>query len=264
MKKCGIDQLTEREKDCLRRWLAHQTAKEMALDLGISPHAVEKRLKMARAKLGVTSSLEAARLLADFEGYQRSGSQSPDLVMAMPQGQERRTKPLVLGALAMSLSVAALILVAVHSSSRVEVAPAPATDGTRIDEHYPPSDYVKATPAEILVIIQDTFRTLDADHSGFLEGDESPMVVSEGGNPSYRRGKDGRLVPTEEVDHPTREELRAGFYKNADRNGDGKVSLAEYRRWAGPNIAREGIPAEWKADINRPIPSEPPSPVKPG
>ena len=47
-----ITRLTEREKEALRRWLGHKTAKEIALDLGISHHAVEKRLKMARVKLG--------------------------------------------------------------------------------------------------------------------------------------------------------------------------------------------------------------------
>ena len=46
-----LDRLTGGEKECLRRFLRHQTAKEIALDLGISHHAVEKRLKMARVKL---------------------------------------------------------------------------------------------------------------------------------------------------------------------------------------------------------------------
>jgi len=41
--------------------------------------AVEKRLKMARAKLGLASSLEAARLLVAAEGYGRSGPQASDL-----------------------------------------------------------------------------------------------------------------------------------------------------------------------------------------
>jgi hypothetical protein len=49
-------------------------AKQMALDLGISPHAVEKRLKMARAKLGLSSSLEAAKLV---ESLERSGQLVP-------------------------------------------------------------------------------------------------------------------------------------------------------------------------------------------
>jgi DNA-binding CsgD family transcriptional regulator len=87
--RAALARLTEREKDCLRRRLLHQTAKEMALELGVSPHAVEKRLKTARAKLGVGSSLEAARKLAALEGYQRLGAQSPDLAMAASATQKR-------------------------------------------------------------------------------------------------------------------------------------------------------------------------------
>lgn len=76
----SLSRLTEREKVCLRQWLQHKSAKEIAADLGISHHAVEKRLKMARIKLGATSSLEAARTLGDAEGYGQAVPQSPDLV----------------------------------------------------------------------------------------------------------------------------------------------------------------------------------------
>jgi DNA-binding CsgD family transcriptional regulator len=75
-----ISRLTEREKLCLRQWLQHKSAKEIAADLGISHHAVEKRLKMARTKLGATSSLAAARMLGEAEGYGQAVAQSPDLV----------------------------------------------------------------------------------------------------------------------------------------------------------------------------------------
>jgi DNA-binding CsgD family transcriptional regulator len=75
----SISRLTEREKVCLRQWLQHKSAKEIAADLGISHHAVEKRLKMARIKLGATSSLEAARMLGGAEGYGQVVAQSPDL-----------------------------------------------------------------------------------------------------------------------------------------------------------------------------------------
>jgi DNA-binding CsgD family transcriptional regulator len=74
-----LSRLTEREKVCLRQWLQHKSAKEIARDLGISNHAVEKRLKMARTKLGATSSLEAARMLGEAEGYGQAVPQSPDL-----------------------------------------------------------------------------------------------------------------------------------------------------------------------------------------
>ena len=76
----SLSRLTEREKVCLRQWLQHKSAKEIAADLGISHHAVEKRLKMARIKLGAASSLEAARMLVEAEGYGQAVPQSPDLV----------------------------------------------------------------------------------------------------------------------------------------------------------------------------------------
>ena len=74
-----LSRLTEREKVCLRQWLQHKSAKEIAADLAISHHAVEKRLKMARTKLGATSSLEAARILREAEGYGQAVTHSPDL-----------------------------------------------------------------------------------------------------------------------------------------------------------------------------------------
>ena len=70
-----LSRLTEREKLCLRQWLQHKSAKEIAADLGISHHAVEKRLKMARTKLGATSSLEAARMLGEAERYGQAVTQ---------------------------------------------------------------------------------------------------------------------------------------------------------------------------------------------
>jgi DNA-binding CsgD family transcriptional regulator len=256
MEKRLIDRLTEREKDCLRRWPAHQTAKEIALDLDISPHAIEKRLKMARAKLGVSSSLEAARLLEAAEGYGQMGPRAPDLATATPQGQEDLTRPLVLGGIAMILFAAALIFVAAQAPGTTQVAPSPVTDPEPITKHFPPTDFVKATPAEILVIVQNTFHVLDKDHSGFLEGDESPMVAPAEGSPVYRRDKNGKVLATGEVVHQTLDQLRKNFYAQADTDRDGKVSFEEYRRWDGPSIARQGIPAEWKADIDRPVPTD--------
>src|SRR5690606_39999059 len=90
----ALARLTDNEKECLRRRLRQQTAKEMALDLGVSPHAVEKRLKMARAKLGLSSSLEAARLLAAAEGYQQTGPHAADLEKSAPQENKWITRPL--------------------------------------------------------------------------------------------------------------------------------------------------------------------------
>jgi DNA-binding CsgD family transcriptional regulator len=56
--------LSPRQTECLRGVLELKSAKEIGRDLGISPHAVEKHLRVCREKFGVTTSAEAARLYA--------------------------------------------------------------------------------------------------------------------------------------------------------------------------------------------------------
>ena len=105
----ALSRLTEREKVCLREWLQHKSAKEIAADLGISHHAVEKRLKMARTKLGATSSLEAARMLGETEGYGQAVTQSPDLVSDALPVHSGFTRSAVLG-VAIMILVGAIVL----------------------------------------------------------------------------------------------------------------------------------------------------------
>jgi DNA-binding CsgD family transcriptional regulator len=105
----SLSRLTEREKVCLRQWLQHKSAKEIAADLGISHHAVEKRLKMARTKLGATSSLEAARMLGEAEGYGQAVAQTPDLVSDALPRHSAFTRLAVLGVMIMIL-VGAIVL----------------------------------------------------------------------------------------------------------------------------------------------------------
>ncbi|QMW23483.1 response regulator transcription factor [Sandaracinobacteroides saxicola] len=74
--------LTERQRDCLRLVRANATSKEIARELGISPHTADARLKAAIQTLGVASRREAARLLAEHEGtsdYQSLAYQAPQL-----------------------------------------------------------------------------------------------------------------------------------------------------------------------------------------
>jgi DNA-binding CsgD family transcriptional regulator len=133
--RAAIRRLTLAERECLKRCLSHQTAKQMALDLGISPHAVEKRLKMARAKLGLSSSLEAAKLVESLERYGRLGPQSPDLPsgdagpdehgsVAAPRNEtawiRRHRVYLVSGAMLMSVFAAMVLIIGVLSSGAVE------------------------------------------------------------------------------------------------------------------------------------------------
>lgn len=79
-----FDQLTPRQRECLRAVANHRTYKEVARDLGISDSAVEKHLRSAREKLGVETTAEAARrfLAEDGEadphgGFDHLADQSP-------------------------------------------------------------------------------------------------------------------------------------------------------------------------------------------
>lgn len=62
-----IDRLTERQRECLRLLFAHYKPGEIATRLGISTDRVNQHLKGARERLGVSRSIDAARLLAEAE-----------------------------------------------------------------------------------------------------------------------------------------------------------------------------------------------------
>lgn len=60
--------LSEREREVLRLLLVGHDAKSIARTLDLSVHTVNDRLREARRKLGVSSSREAARRLAEMDG----------------------------------------------------------------------------------------------------------------------------------------------------------------------------------------------------
>lgn len=262
-KQAALGRLTENEKDCLRRRLRHQTAKEMALDLGVSPHAVEKRLKMARTKLGLSSSLEAAQLLVASERYQQPAPQSLDLGIGAGEGDKRSHRPLVLGVIAMSFVTATLVALALQSSGTAD-ATGPA--GRAIPDDAPPAirdqfeekDLVKPTPAEVGIIVRDSFANADKDRSGYVEGHEAPYDGdADVMLPIYRRDDDGNVQATGEFRRLTIAQARAEFIADGDSNRDGKIDFTEYQRAQSPRIAKRGIPKAWRDDMNRPIPADP-------
>ncbi len=63
----AISKLTARQRDCLRLVLQHKQSKEIGRELGISPMTVDNHFRSAIQTLGVSSRLEAARLLAAHE-----------------------------------------------------------------------------------------------------------------------------------------------------------------------------------------------------
>lgn len=63
--------LNERQKQCLRLVYDNLEAKEIAKRLSLSPHTVNEHLREARRILGVSRSMQAARILVDIEGHER-------------------------------------------------------------------------------------------------------------------------------------------------------------------------------------------------
>ena len=244
--RAALGRLTDNEKECLRRRLQQQTAKEMALDLGVSPHAVEKRLKMARTKLGLSSSLEVARLLDAAGEYQRTGPQLADLAAASRASDKRFHRPLIFGGLVMTLVVAAIIAIAAQSSGGVAEA------GTTPDDFrmLPASNFVDGTPEELRAFAEERFRTMDKDGSGFVERDEAPVPqirltdqAWEGKGPPPREWfeqQQSRPVPLDPV------MARGAYIAKGDANADGKLSFDEYLSIRESGFDAKQIPVSWR------------------
>ena len=73
-----VARLTEGQLDCLRLVAEHLSSKEIAAELGISPHTVDQRVRQSLHILGVPRRSQAARIVAQYsEPYQRLIHQSP-------------------------------------------------------------------------------------------------------------------------------------------------------------------------------------------
>lgn len=249
--RAALGRLTAGERECLHRKLRHQTAKEIAIDLGVSPHAVEKRLKMARAKLGLSSSVEAARLLLAAERYQQTGAQSPDLHSASPASEKRLYRQLILGGLVMILVTAAIIALAAQSSGVVAPPPAPAGE-TQPDNFRmaPASEFVDGTPEELRAFAEDRFRAMDKDGSGFIERGEAPVPQirltdatwdGDGQPPrEWFEQQQSRPVPIEP------EMARGAYIAKGDANADGKLSFDEYLTIRESGFDAKQVPVSWR------------------
>ena len=83
--------LTAGQLDCLRLVHQHLSSKEIAAELGISPHTVDQRIRQSLQILGVERRSQAARIVAQHsEPYQRLIHQSPyipaDAQSVQPEG----------------------------------------------------------------------------------------------------------------------------------------------------------------------------------
>jgi DNA-binding CsgD family transcriptional regulator len=82
-----IAKLSEGQLDCLRLVAQHLSSKEIAVELGISPHTVDQRIRQALHVLGVDRRAQAARLVVQQQDpYQRLIHQPP--YIEAPGGQD--------------------------------------------------------------------------------------------------------------------------------------------------------------------------------
>lgn len=135
-----LQKLSEREKETLRFLLDGHDAKSIARQMGLSVYTVNERLRDARRLLGVSTSREAARLLAESE---RTGSVSlgdkgigvsgaPGDVGSWRSGGGRPLAWLAGGLLAMSLIIAAVMIAPMLLSSSADATQSPDTASSSV------------------------------------------------------------------------------------------------------------------------------------
>lgn len=84
-----VAKLSEGQLDCLRLVAQHLSSKEIALELGISPHTVDQRIRQALGILGVSRRAQAARIVAHYcEPYQGLIHQSPYIEPGAPASDQ--------------------------------------------------------------------------------------------------------------------------------------------------------------------------------
>lgn len=91
MTKAAVDRLNDGQRACLRLVLAHLNSKEIARELGVSPHTVDQRLRTAMRILNARSRFEAARIFAspdEDDMYQSLIYQLPAVERAVKNGEQ--------------------------------------------------------------------------------------------------------------------------------------------------------------------------------
>ena len=82
-----VARLSKGQLDCLLLVDQHLSSKEIASELGISPHTVDQRVRGALQVLGVERRAQAARMVAQVHGpYQRLIHQAPHIEGGASQG----------------------------------------------------------------------------------------------------------------------------------------------------------------------------------
>lgn len=99
MDDVAFSRLNQRQRECLRLVYRNLEAKEIARELGLSPHTVVEHLRDARRVLGASRSMHAARMLVEYERDNRLGYD--------PVGVTERADPAMVSAVPVAASAAA-------------------------------------------------------------------------------------------------------------------------------------------------------------
>lgn len=84
-----VAKLSDGQLDCLRLVDQHLSSKEIAVELGISPHTVDQRIRQSLQILGVDRRAQAARIVAQYsEAYQRLIHQPPYIEASTAPGEQ--------------------------------------------------------------------------------------------------------------------------------------------------------------------------------
>ncbi|MEN3971194.1 EF-hand domain-containing protein [Sphingomicrobium sp. XHP0235] len=195
-----IPDLTDAERETLEGILSHKTAKEIARDLDISHHAVEKRLKRAREKLGVTTSLKAARLYASRYGTTVSKDSDLAAPAFSPQVSSHATpggdRLFTIGGT--SLMFTSILLFAAVSGA----------GGAPIQN--------------------DGFDTLDKDRSGYIEIDEFSATVFAAPQITRVKVVKGESATANTIEPEEAVAMIQSLYERLDKDDDNRLSRAEY------------------------------------
>lgn len=139
-----LEDLSEKEKQALRLILRGHDAKSMARELSLSVHTINERLRIARRKLGVTSSREAARVLLGSEGETPQNRADKELGGApvprpdddVPAAEGKPARRMLAGVLVMMTLFAAGLILAAQATGPAPETPrveAPASDAAVIE-----------------------------------------------------------------------------------------------------------------------------------
>lgn len=239
--RVALTRLTVNERECLRRRLLPQTAKEMAAELGISPHAVEKRLKMARTKLGVSSSLQAARLLAAAERHHSLVPQPTDLSGRRDMDEAMKVADPTHGTAALRPPYQGLLVLMIFSLLAFVAQDVPAANPHQPSMKTDDGRGVMSRKVgldEADALNRDAFAGKDLDHSGYLDAAEVSAMEPRN---QYR---DTSLPPAPAPGAPDRAAERKWMDK-LDHDRDGRVSAEEYVDYMMPWTLWTGVPADW-------------------